>query len=275
MKTVKSSFKLSGAGLMFAAPVELTIKPSDKKGIRFFINDGVVEANVNNVVSTEHCVVLADIANGAKNKIALVEHFMAACAIAEIDALDVYFESQGFEMPIFDGSAKIWIEEFNKIGFDGTSQTVKPLNEPVTFQKEHSSIVLLPSNNKTSITYSVNFNHPDLNNRWVTLNQDLNLNEIIEARTFGYLKDLEKFQAAGYSKGVTIENTVGLTDDSYTTELRSKYEPAKHKILDIIGDLYLTGYNPLKINANILVKEAGHAYHCQIAKNLKQTLDKN
>ena len=84
---------------------------------------------------------------------------------------------------------------------------------------------------------------------------------------------LERFQAAGYSKGVTIENTVGLTDDGYTTELRSIYEPAKHKILEIIGDLYLTGYKPLKLNANILVKEAGHAYHCQTAKVLKQKLD--
>ena len=259
---------------MFAAPVELTIKPSDKKGIRFFIGDGIVEATANNVVSTEHCVILADVANGAKHKIALVEHFMAACAICEIDALDVYFESAGFEMPIFDGSAKVWVEEFNKIGFSGESEPIEHLKEVVTFQKDHSSIVLLPSENKTSITYSVNFNHPDLNNRWVNLNQDLNLNEIIEARTFGYLKDLERFQAAGYSKGVTIENTVGLTENGYTTELRSQYEPAKHKILDIIGDLYLTGYNPLKINANILVKEAGHAYHCQIAKNLKQILDK-
>ena len=85
---------------------------------------------------------------------------------------------------------------------------------------------------------------------------------------------MEKFQQAGYSKGVTIENTVGLTDDGYTTELRSQYEPNKHKILDIIGDLYLTGYNPLKINANILVKEAGHAYHCEFAKTLKQSLEK-
>lgn len=260
---------------MFAAPVELTIKPSNKKGIRFFIGDGEVEATVNNVVSTEHCVVLADVASGAKHKIALVEHFMAACAICEIDALDVYFESQGFEMPIFDGSAKVWVEEFNKVGFIGDSEPIKKLNETVTFAKDHSSIVLIPSENSTTITYSVNFNHPDLNNRWVNLNQETNLNEIIEARTFGYLKDLEKFQAAGYSKGVTIENTVGLTDDGYTTQLRSTYEPAKHKILDIIGDLYLTGYNPLKINANILVKEAGHQYHCAIAKNLKQILDKN
>ena len=269
MKTVKSSFKLSGAGLMFAAPVELTIKPSDKKGIRFFIGDGVVEATASNVVSTEHCVILMA---GAKHKIALVEHFMAACAICEIDALDVYFESQGFEMPIFDGSARVWVDEFNKVGFVGDAESTKKLNEVVTFNRNHSSITLIPDENPTSILYAVNFNHPDLNNRWVKLTD--NLDEIIEARTFGYLKDLERFQAAGYSKGVTIENTVGLTDDGYTTELRSQYEPAKHKILDIIGDLYLTGYNPLKMNAKIIAVEAGHAYHCELAKNLKQILEK-
>ena len=273
MKTVKSSFKLSGAGLMFAAPVELEIKPSEKKGIRFYIADGVVEANVNNVVSTEHCVILADILQGAKHKIALVEHFMAACAICGIDALDVYFNSQGFEMPIFDGSAKVWVEKFNEIGFTGVEDASKTLQTPVIFEKNNSSITLIPSD-KTKITYLVNFRHPDLANRWVNLDTENNINEIIEARTFGYLSDLEKFQAAGYSKGVTIDNTVGLKDDgTYTVSLRSNFEPAKHKILDIIGDLYLTGYNPLKLNANILVKEAGHGYHVELAKKLKEVLD--
>ena len=273
MKTVKSSIKLNGAGLMFAAPVELEIKPSEEIGIRFHINGSVIEADVNNVVSTEHCVIVADIANGAKNKIALIEHFMAACAICEIDALDVYFNSVGFEMPIFDGSAKVWVDEFNKAGFVGEPEEVEPLNATLTFERNNSTIAIIPSQNPTTITYAVNFKHPDLNNRWVNLDLSKNLDEIIEARTFGYLSDLEKFQAAGYSKGVTIENTVGLKDDgTYTTELRSQYEPAKHKILDIIGDLYLTGFNPLKINANIIVKEAGHAYHVELARELKETL---
>lgn len=273
MKTVKSSFKVSGAGLMFAAPVELEIKPSDKKGIRFFIGDGTVEANVNSVVSTEHCVILADILRGAQHKIALVEHFMASCAILGIDALDVYFNSQGFEMPIFDGSAKVWIDEFNKVGFMGESEPTKPLKTPVYFEKNNSSIALIPSD-KTKITYMVNFRHKDLANRWVNLDIDNNINEIVEARTFGYLSDLEKFQAAGYSKGVTIDNTVGLKNDgTYTVPLRSQYEPAKHKILDIIGDLYLTGYNPLKLNANVIAKEAGHGYHVELARKLKEVLD--
>lgn len=276
MKTLKSNLTLNGAGLMFAAPVEITIKPSDKKGIRFYINNAEIEAKVENVVSTEHCTIIADVENGAKNKIALIEHFMAACAICEIDGLDVYFNSQGFEMPIFDGSSKKWVEEFNKIGFVGESEAIEPLKETIVFQNKNSTILITPTNEeKTNITYLVNFNHPDLNNRWVNLDLDKNLDEIIEARTFGYLKDLEKFQAAGYSKGVTIENTIGLIDDgTYTVPLRSPYEPAKHKILDIIGDLYLTGYNPLKLKANIIAKEAGHGYHCQTAKILKEKLTK-
>lgn len=276
MKTVKSSFKVSGAGLMFAAPVEVEIQPSNKKGIRFHINNATIKADVDNVVSTEHCVVVADVKEGAKNKIALIEHFMASCAICSIDALDVYFSSLGFEMPIFDGSAKMWVEKFNEVGVEGDEEEIKTLNDTIVFQKDNSSIVLIPSkDNETTITYSVNFKHKDLKNRWVSLNQKENLNEIIEARTFGYLSDLEKFQAMGYSKGVTIDNTVGLKDDgTYTVPLRSEFEPVKHKILDIIGDLYLTGFNPLKMRANILVKEAGHGYHIQCAKLLKQALNK-
>ena len=76
----------------------------------------------------------------------------------------------------------------------------------------------------------------------------------------------------GFAKGVTIDNTVGLTDDGYTTQLRSEHEPIKHKILDLIGDLYLTGVNPLNLKAQILVKEAGHAVHVKVAKILKDKL---
>lgn len=272
MKTLKSKITLSGNGLMSNIPATFEISPSNEKGIRFHFEDnGVIIADVNHVVSTDHCVVLADIENGAKHKIALVEHFMAACAICDIDALDINVKSQGYETPIFDGSAKKWVDEFNNAGYTGESIPVKPLEKPVIFQAGKSSVVLIPSD-KTTITYSVDFNHPDLNNRWVTLVPDKNLNEIVEARTFGYLKDLETFQKMGFSKGVTIDNTVGLTDDGYTTELRSKYEPVKHKILDIIGDLYLTGVNPLKLNSTILVKEAGHGYHIEAAKILSKAL---
>ena len=133
-------------------------------------------------------------------------------------------------------------------------------------------MVILPDK-ELNITYSVNYEHPDLVKRWVSLDLK-NIQEIIEARTFGFYKDLKKYQMLGFAKGVTIDNTVGLKDFGYTTELRSKDEPIKHKVLDLLGDLYLTGVSPLNLRAQILVKEAGHAVHCKVAQQLKSKLVK-
>ena len=134
------------------------------------------------------------------------------------------------------------------------------------------SMVILPDK-ENRITYAVNYDHPDLRGKWYTLDNK-NLDEIIEARTFGFYKDLAKYQALGFARGVTIDNTVGLKDVGYTTELRSELEPVKHKILDLIGDLYLTGVSPLNLRAQILVKEAGHAVHAKVAQMLKPRLVK-
>jgi len=273
MKTLKSSFNIEGSGLMSALSASLEIVPSREKGIRFHIGGVTIPAALESVVSTEHFVTLATDNGGLLTKIALVEHFMAACAICGIEALDVHFNSQGFEFPIFDGSAKVWIEKFNDIGFVGEEEIANPLKDAIYFEKDKSFIAILPSEQPTKIVYSVNYDHPDLRNRWA---DSTNIHEIVGARTFGFLKDLDMLQKAGYSKGVTIDNTVGLKDDgTYTTVLRSEFEPVKHKILDIIGDLYLSGYNPLKLNAKIVVKEAGHALHIEAAKILKDILDQS
>ena len=139
-------------------PCEVIIKPSKEGKIRIFSKGAEVSfnADIDNLYSTDHCVTLCSkehrtLLGDYKYKAMLCEHFMAACAICEIDALDVYFESQGFEMPIFDGSAKVWVEEFNKVGFIGESEPVKKLNEVITFNKNHSSITLIPDENPTSI----------------------------------------------------------------------------------------------------------------------------
>ena len=279
MKTVKSKIEVQGNGLMTGVPATVELCPSDKKGVRFHIGETTLNVDPNNIVSTEHCVVLGDFNNIVGPKVALIEHFMASLAICGIDALDVYFKNpnyeiakmtqNAFEMPILDGSAKIWVEKFNEAGFEGAEDDTPALKEPVYYQKGKSAVVLLPSDEETKFTYCVNYNHPDLKHVFVSSD---NLNEIIEARTFGYLKDLDMLQAAGYSKGVTIENTVGLKDEGYTTELRSDLEPAKHKILDIIGDLRLTGYNPLKMKMNVFVKEAGHFMHVETSKILKEKI---
>jgi UDP-3-O-[3-hydroxymyristoyl] N-acetylglucosamine deacetylase len=197
----------------------------------------------------------------------LTEHFTAACAFCGIDSLDVYVSKT--EMPILDGSSKQWVELFLEAGVEKEKGKKKlyTVSEPIYYLNGKTHLVILPDE-ELNITYAVNYDHPDLKNRWVSYNKK-QINEIIEARTFGFLKDLKKYQLFGFARGVSYENTVGLDGEGYTTVLRSEYEPVKHKILDLIGDLYLSGVNPLDLKAQIIVKEAGHAVHVKVAKMLK------
>lgn len=270
MITVKKEISISGNGLMKNKPCTVTFKPSKEGKIRYFVKDNEpFDACVDNVISTDHCVTVGK----GKGRAMLEEHLSAALALCEIDAVDIYMTEE--EVPILDGSSKEWVELFKSAGID------KPLlyrpkkytvSEPVYYLNGKTSLVILPDKD-LRITYAVNYDHPDLKNRWVTMDNK-NLEEIIEARTFGFYKDLKKYQMLGFAKGVTIDNTVGLKDIGFTTELRSKDEPIKHKILDLIGDLYLAGVSPLNLRAQILVKEAGHAVHTKVAQVLKTKLIK-
>lgn len=265
MTTIVKEFEITSKGLMTGIESKVKCVPSNEKGIRFHIGNEIIEAKVDNVVATDHCVVI-----GNQNaKVMLIEHFMAACAFSNIDSLDVYLLNH-YELPILDGGSYEWVKLFGINKSDEKYYTVK---EPIYYENGKTSLVVLPSK-EFQITYSVNFNHPQLAQKWVSFdNKDEKLrNEIIEARTFGYLKELETLQQMGFARGVTVENTLGLTDDGYTSSLKSDNEPIKHKILDIIGDFYLSQKNPLNFKANILVKEAGHAVHVNVCKLLKEKL---
>lgn len=244
------------------------IFPSKEGLIRFFVEDSTtpIILDVDNVESTNHCVVLGT----KKNKVMLTEHFTAACAFLGINSLDIHLSKP--EMPILDGSAAKWVELFKEAGVERSKKEYYTVSEPVYYLNGKTHLVILPDK-ELNITYAVNYDHPDLKNRWVSFDKK-NIEEIIEARTFGYFKDLKKYQLFGFARGVTYDNTVGLEDSGYTTDLRSEFEPVKHKILDLIGDLYLTGVNPLDLKAQIIVKEAGHAVHVKAAKMLKNKLIK-
>jgi len=260
MNTLVNEAKITSTALMSGVTTEVSVFPSSKHGIRFFLNGMQIDACLENVVSTEHCTVLAH--SGAK--VMLVEHFMAALAFCGIDSLDVCLNN--FELPILDGSSREWVNFFKSAGIKPSAKKQYALKEPVFYQEGKSYVALFPSS-EFSLTYAVNYNHPDLVNKWHSVKDDFD--EVIEARTFGFLKDLETLQNAGFAKGVTIDNTLGLTDDGYTVPLRSENEPVKHKILDIIGDFNLTGINPLNLNATVFAKEAGHTIHVKCAKLLK------
>jgi len=279
MTTLAKEIRISGNTLMKNLDCEVVIKPSDSGKIRFFVGDTLdwFSAEVDNVIATDHCIVLGSknkrtLLGGYKYQVMLCEHFMAACSICGIDSIDVYLSQN--EFPIFDGSSKVWVDLFKDTGLKAkTKQQFYTVSEPVYYLNGKTSLVVLPDKELT-LSYAVNYNHPDLSNQWVSLDKN-NLDEIVNARTFGFYKDLKKFQILGFAKGVNIENTIGLNEDgTYTTELRSEKETIKHKILDLFGDFYLTGVSVLNMKAQILVKEAGHAVHIKVAKQLKDKLIK-
>ena len=265
MATIKKPVEFTSVALMTGKECTAKIMPSEEKGIRYHFDGNCVEACIDNVISTDHCVVL-----GNKNvkKIMLTEHFSAACAICGIDALDVYLTH--FELPIGDGSSKDWVDLFKKAGITSQSKENYLIKEPVYYLNGKTHCVVLPSDN-FRITYGVNYKHHELSNRWVSMELK-EIDRITEARTFGYLKEVKMLQLAGFARGVNENNAVGMTDDGYTTKLRSEYEPVKHKILDLIGDFYLTGCNPLKWKAEIIVKEAGHTVHYKTALKLRDKI---
>lgn len=270
MTTILNEIEITGKGLMKNRQCSVRILPSSEGFIRFFVENSPepIILDIDNVDSTNHCVVL-----GAKrNKIMLIEHFSAACAFLGINSLDVHVSKS--EMPILDGSSKQWVELLKQAGIEKekSKKEFYTVSEPIYYLNGKTHLVILPDE-ELNITYGVNYDHPDLKKKWVSFDKK-NVEEIIEARTFGFLKDLKKFQLFGFARGVTYENTVGLDGNGYTTELRSELEPVKHKILDLIGDLYLTGVNPLNLKAQIIVKEAGHAVHVKVAKILKNKLIK-
>lgn len=270
MTTLKKEINITGKTLMTGKECTVSVFHSKEKSIRFFIqgSEGPVVASPFNIISTDNCTVLGN-ENG---KIMLIEHFMAACAFAKLNSLDVCVSFS--EMPILDGSALKWYELFTEAGIEGESEdNAEIIKEPVYYSNEKTSLVVIPAE-EFKITYCVDFNHPDLRNKWLSFDLSQNNKEIIEARTFGYLKDLEKFQQAGLALGADSENIVGLTEDDYTIELRSEYEPVKHKILDLIGDLNLLPFNPLNLKAHIIAQNAGHKSHIELAKKLSILTEK-
>lgn len=279
MTTISKEIYARGNTLMKNYDCEVAIRPSDTGEIRVFVKntDKYFVGNIDNVISTEHYVTWGSrehrtLLGGYKYKAGLCEHFMAACSILGIDSIDVYLSQE--EFPIFDGSAKEWLRLFSDAGIVNKPKKKQfyTVSEPVYYLNGKTSMVILPDKD-LNITYSVNYNHNDLKNQWVSFDKD-KIDEISEARTFGFYKDLKKYQMLGFAQGVTIDNTLGLTDEGYTVELRSDKEPIKHKILDLFGDLYQTGVSPWDMKCQILVKEAGHAVHIKVAQNLKDKLIK-
>jgi UDP-3-O-[3-hydroxymyristoyl] N-acetylglucosamine deacetylase / 3-hydroxyacyl-[acyl-carrier-protein] dehydratase len=296
--TIKAPVKVSGVGLHTGAQVNLTFVPAPiNQGILFkrvdLPDQPVVECDVDNVVDVSRGTSIEK--NGAR--INTVEHALAALVGLQID--NVTIEIDGPEIPIMDGSSLPFIEAISAIGLEEQNALRNFFEVPhgIFFHDAEKNIELaaLPLDDYR-VTVMVDYNSPVLGSQHATLN---NINqfekEIASCRTFCFLHELEMLHKQNLIKGGDLNNAIVIVDrivkdeelDSLAKlfgkekvevkkegilnniELRYKNEPARHKLLDVVGDLALVG-RPLK--AQIMAARPGHASNVAFAKKLKRVM---
>ena len=246
--TLKTDIKLTGVGLHSGQNIELTLRPADAgTGISFVRIDVAdkaqqrIEARWDNVVDTQLCTVIA---NTHDVRVGTVEHLMSAFAGCGVD--NVTIELNGSEVPIMDGSAKVFVEAIEKAGTvqqDIPRRAIKVLKE-VCVEHDGKTVCLRPSDSQ-AFTGQIEFDHPVIGTQSFET-ELVNGNfkhDIAEARTFGFLHEVEWMRSQGLALGGSLDNAIVLDGDGVLNPegLRSQDEFIRHKILDAIGDLYLAG----------------------------------
>ncbi len=269
-KTINKKISLSGIGLHTGKLVELNLLPSPPNTGIIFKRIDVDKNNIiipmyKNVIDTTLCTTLS---NESGVKVSTVEHLMGALYGLGIDNLVVEINSQ--ELPILDGSAKIFIERILSVGIKASSTPIKliKINKKVIFQEGNKSIVLDKSKVASEIDFEIKYKNKVIKtqrNKVNIFNDDLQ--EIFESRTFCLYEDVENLKSAGLAQGGSLDNAivVGEKEVLNINGLRNQKEFVNHKILDCMGDLYLSGY---RIVGSLITSQGGHGLTNKILRKL-------
>ena len=298
--TLKHEISVSGVGLHTGALVNLTFKPApENHGYIFKRVDlpgqPIVEADVDNVTDTDRGTTISK--NGAK--VSTIEHVLAALAGMEID--NIMMEIDGPEVPIMDGSSRPFMDLFEKVGKVDQKEErhYYYLSEKISYEdpKRKTEMLAVPSDD-FRITVMVDYNSDLLGTQHAILyNIGEFKEEISDCRTFCFLHELEMLLEHNLIKGGDINNAIVVVDKPVSDEklahlakvfnkekvtaergflnnvkLRFSNEPARHKLLDIVGDLALVGA-PLK--GHILAARPGHVANVEFARKIKALMKRD
>lgn len=248
--TLRKTIVLTGAGVHSGKPARLMLHPADTNHGIVFLRTGLpngierlIDARHTHVSTTELCTVLGDAESGS---VATIEHLMSAFAGLGVD--NVVAEIDGPEMPILDGSAERFVDAILEAGLvkqDAPRRFVKILR-PVRVEQGRAFSELRPFERGFRLDVEIDFDTPVIGRQRKVLDLEpvAYRNEIARARTFGFMRDVEKLWKAGFALGSSLENSVAITDDGVLNPegLRYSDEFVRHKMLDAIGDLALAGY---------------------------------
>jgi UDP-3-O-[3-hydroxymyristoyl] N-acetylglucosamine deacetylase/3-hydroxyacyl-[acyl-carrier-protein] dehydratase len=272
-RTIARELSLKGVGLHTANKVNITFKPADADtGINFIRTDlpdrPVIKASVDCLLSSSVSPRRTSIGRG-QVEIQTIEHLMAALAGAGIDNINIEIDND--EVPGLDGSSLNFSEVLKEAGVieQEKERRYYSVKEPIFVEEEGSSIVALPAA-ELKISYTLDYNSPLLETDFleVNLNPEVFKNEIAGARTFCLENEAAELQSQGLGRGANYDNTLVISKSGVIkNKLRYPNEFVRHKVLDLIGDLYLVG---VPVKARIIALKSGHSLNLKLAKKISQ-----
>ncbi len=273
-QTLSQQITCSGVGLHSGQPVALTLRPAPPDtGIVFIRHEakGVVsvEASIRNLVPTELCTAIR--VNGTQ--IQTIEHVLSALVGLEVD--NAYVEVDAGEVPVMDGSAGPFVRLIRAAGIVPQEQPQRflKITRPIEVKDGDRRVVIEPASSPR-ITYSIHYDHPLIQKQTYTYDWSVSAFEedIADARTFGFLKEVEQLWARGLGRGGSLENTVVLSEHEVINDSGLRYpdEFVRHKILDLIGDLALLG---APFIGHLTADRSGHALHTKLVERVLEQRD--
>ena len=260
-KTIGKIISISGIGIHTGKKVDLNILPSEpNSGIIFkridIKKNNIIVPNFANVIDATLCTTIS---NQFGVKVSTIEHLMAALYGLGIDNAIVEINSQ--EVPILDGSAKDFVSLIKEAGFKVSDVPIKliKINKKIEIEDEEKFISIDKSNVALEIDFEIKYKNELINNQRNKVNiYEDKLDDIYNSRTFCLFEDIEKLNKLGLGKGGSLENAIVIKNNKIMNQngLRNNLEFVNHKILDCMGDLYLTGY---RIIGSLVCSQGGHS----------------
>lgn len=248
--TLGDRIVVDGIGVHSGRPARVILHPADADTGYLFLRTGLeggrerlIEARFGSVRQTELCTVIGTDCGAT---VSTIEHCLAALAGLGVD--NALIEIDGPELPILDGSARVFVEAIDQVGIVplAANRKVVKVLKPVRIENGRSYAELLPGGPSLRCEVEIAFDTPVVGRqaRTFDLTADRFRSEIADARTFGFMRDVEKLWKAGFALGASLENTVAIGEDCVVNPegLRHPDEFVRHKILDAVGDLALAGY---------------------------------
>lgn len=262
-KTIKHEISCVGVGLHTGEKITMVMKPADiDTGIVFHRtdkdgHDAYIPARHENVVDTRMCTCVGT-PDGVR--VATIEHLMAAIHASGLSNLEI--DVNGPETPVMDGSsaAFMFLLECAGVKVQNAPQKAIHVLKPVSVQNDGKEVSLLPAGKGLSMHFAIDFPVPVIGHQEVSLELTrANFkNMFCRARTFGFLKDIEALRSIGLARGGSLDNAILVDGEKIVNKdgLRYKDEFVRHKMLDAVGDLYMTG---MPLIAKFSGVRSGHA----------------